>query len=100
MHGAGMMANNDLIRYMFAMGGDVKARADSTFGAGDNATSIPTPGTGDTVADMANGPRAHNLVHPETVDLLVSMGSANSDNCRASTCVIKERPDKKAPNNK
>jgi len=100
-HAAALMANNDLIQYMVAMGADVKARADSAFGPGDTAISIAvSAGTGDTVADMANGPRSHNLVHPATVDLLVALGSVNSDNCRASTCVIKERPDKKAPNNK
>jgi ankyrin repeat protein len=100
LHGAALMSNNDLIRYMVAMGADVKARANSAFGPGDTAVSIAVAaGMGDSVADMANGPRSHNLVHPETLELLVSLGSINSDNCRASTCVIKERSDKK-PNNK
>jgi hypothetical protein len=43
---------------------------------------------------MANGPRPHNLVYPETVALLEKLGSPNSDNCRASTCVIKGKADK------
>ena len=47
--------------------------------------------TGDTVADMANGPKAHNLQYPEIVEWLVSLGSENSDHCRAATCVVKTR---------
>jgi hypothetical protein len=44
---------------------------------------------------MANGPRAHNLVFPETVALLEKLGSINSNDCRASICNIKTNSDKK-----
>jgi len=50
-----------------------------------------------TVADMANGPRERNLVYPETVSLLMKLGSENSDYCRSAVCVIKPRPDQRKP---
>ena len=46
-------------------------------------------GNGDTVADMANGPKSHNMQYPETVEFLEMLGSENSDYCRASTCLVK-----------
>ena len=97
LHGAALTANNDVILYLVSKGADVKARANMVFGRGDGGAqdiSVDT-GTGDTVADMANGPRAHNLVFPETVDLLVKLGSINSDDCRASICNIKTTVPKK-----
>ena len=64
------------------------------FASGDGPGDSVAAGTGDSVADMANGPRPHNLAYPETVALLEKLGSANSVNCRASTCVIKGKADK------
>jgi hypothetical protein len=75
-----------------AMGGDVTARAANIFGAENQADKDAADGTGDSVADMANGPRAHNMQFPETVDLLVGLGSANSDNCRYAACVVPTLP--------
>ena len=94
LHGAGLTANNSLIMYLVAKGADVKARANEVFSGGDGPGEKVEPGQGDTVADMANGPRPHNLVYPEIVALLEKLGSENSNNCRASTCVLKTRPDK------
>lgn len=95
LHGAGLTADNDVILYLIAQGANVKARANQVFASGDGPGDDVASGMGDTVADMANGPRPHNLVFPETVTLLEKLGSANSDNCRASTCLIKGKPDKK-----
>jgi len=98
LHGAALVGNNDLILYLVAKGGDVKART-NTVGArndGDGDVDV-APGTGETVADMANGPRETAIVFPETVALLEKLGSENSDNCRASTCIQKPRTDKKTP---
>ena len=92
LHGAALTANNELILYLVAMGAEVKARATSVFGGEGEDDQTVTGGTGDTVADMANGPRAHNMQFPETVDLLVRLGSENSNNCRYATCVIKTLP--------
>ena len=56
------------------------------------------PGQGDTVADMANGWTEKTLQFPETVNLLIRMGSAFSNACFASVCVNPTRVDKpKAP---
>jgi ankyrin repeat protein len=94
LHGAALTAENNVLLYLVSMGADVKARADQVFASGDGPGEAVAAGTGDSVADMANGPRPHNLVFPETVALLEKLGSPNSDNCRASTCVIKGKPDK------
>ena len=97
LHGAALTASNEVILYLVSKGGDVKARASQTFGRGDGGAQdvIVGEGKGDTVADMANGPRAHNLVFPETVALLEKLGSINSNDCRASICNIKTNSDKK-----
>lgn len=97
LHAAALTGENSLIEYLVAQGADPRARANQFFGRGDGAGEDVAPGTGDTVADMANGPRERNLVYPETVALLVKLGSVNSDYCRAATCVIKPRPDQRKP---
>jgi ankyrin repeat protein len=95
LHGAALTANHDVIFYLLAMGGDVRARATNVFGGEGEADKDAEGGGGDTVADMANGPRAHNMQFPETVALLESLGSANSDNCRYASCVVKTLPSAK-----
>jgi ankyrin repeat protein len=97
LHGAALNGDNRLIEYLVAQGADVKARANQYFGRGDGAAESVKPGTGDTVADMANGPRERNLVYPETIALLVKLGSENSDYCRSAVCIIKPRPDQRKP---
>jgi ankyrin repeat protein len=93
LHGAGLTAEKDVILYLIAAGGDVTARARQVFGGTGKDDEKLDKETGDTVADMANGPRPHNLQYPEIVDLLVKLGSKNSNNCRASTCVVKTVPE-------
>ena len=89
LHGAALTTNIDVMAYLMAMGADVTARAYMVFGGvGENDAEV-VGATGDTVADMANGPKAHNLQYPEIVKWLVSLGSVNSDHCRAATCVVK-----------
>ena len=89
LHGAALTTNIDVMAYLVAMGGNVKARAKMVFG-GIGETDREVEGeTGDTVADMANGPKPHNLQYPEVVKWLESLGSENSDHCRAATCVVK-----------
>jgi ankyrin repeat protein len=97
LHGAALTGDNELIQYLVSRGADAKARANQYFGRGDGAADSVKPGTGDTVADMANGPRERNLVYPETISLLMKLGSENSDYCRAAVCVIKPRPDQRKP---
>ena len=89
LHGAALTGDLDAIRYLVAMGGNIKARAGQVFGGTGKEDQKVKEDTGDTVADMANGPRPHNLQYPETVELLMKLGSKNSNNCRASTCVVK-----------
>ena len=97
LHGAALTGNSDLIRYLVAAGADVRARATMRFGRADDTNEEAADGTGDTVADMANGPRERNLVYPEVVALLEKLGSENSNNCRASTCINNARPDDPDP---
>jgi ankyrin repeat protein len=102
LHGAAYVGDNDLINYLVAKGADVKARASGRLGGTQGAESVPD-GTGDTVADMANGPREKSLLHPATVALLESLGSENSHDCRSTACVNNtkaEKPAEKKPEKK
>jgi len=65
IHHAAARGDNELIRYLVEQGGDV--------------TVISR--RGQTTADMANGPVSRVSPIPETVALLESLGSANSNNC-------------------
>jgi uncharacterized protein len=77
LHGVAFRGDNDLVKFLVAKGAktDVKTK------------------TGDTIADMANGPIPHSIPHPETVALLESLGSANSHNCRSDQCLVAPQPD-------
>jgi len=72
LHGAAFLGNDQLITFLVEHGADAKAVAKDK----------------NTVADMANGPFAHAIVHPETIALLEKLGATNSNNCRADTCLI------------
>ena len=89
LHGAALTVDHEVIFYLMTMGADIKARASNIFGGAGSRDQGLNEETGDTVADMANGPKAHNMQYPETVILLEALGSDNSKNCRASTCVIR-----------
>ena len=65
IHHAAARGDNELILYLVEQGGDV--------------TVISR--RGQTTADMANGPVSRVSPIPETVALLESLGSANSNNC-------------------
>src|SRR4051812_16282349 len=93
LHGAAYVGDNDLINYLVAKGADVKARASGRLGGTQGAENVPD-GTGDTVADMANGPREKSLLHPTTVALLESLGSENSHDCRSTACVNNTKAEK------
>ena len=87
LHGAAYLGNNELINFLVSKGADVKARAHGFLQSEGQKVSEAPNGKGDTVADMANGPREHGIQHPDTLALLVKLGSVNSNNCRSSTCV-------------
>jgi ankyrin repeat protein len=65
LHHAAARGDNDMIRYLVSKGADVTAVARS----------------GQTVADMANGPVQRVSPFPETVALLEKLGSKNSHKC-------------------
>lgn len=88
LHGAALVGDNEVILYLVAKGADVTAKANMIYGRADDGNRDVDAGTGDTVADMANGPRERSIIYPETIDLLLGMGAENSDNCRASVCVL------------
>ena len=94
LHGAALTADHEVIGYLVAAGADVSSRADMVFGGIGETDADVDAETGDTVADMANGPKPHNLQYPETVAFLEHLGSPNSDHCRAATCVVKTLAEK------
>jgi ankyrin repeat protein len=96
LHGAALMGDDDIINYLVSKGADPKARASMIYGRADDGNKDVDKDTGDTVADMANGPRERNLVYPDTIALLEKLGSENTHNCRASTCVLNTLPDKQS----
>jgi uncharacterized protein len=96
LHGAAYVGDNDAIRYLVSKGANVKARASGRLGGTFGPSRVPAS-TGDTVADMANGPREKSLLHPETVKLLEGLGSENSHDCRSTACVNNTRIERKPP---
>jgi len=72
LHGAAYLGNNDMVNYLVGKGAKVDARSK----------------TGDSPADMANGPTRFGQPHPETLALLEKLGSHNSHNCRSDQCVV------------
>ena len=88
------MNNVELIDYLVAKGANVKARASFIYGRNDDTDRDVAEGKGDTIADMANGPREWNLQYPELVKHLVALGSEFNDDCRAAQCVQKTRADR------
>jgi ankyrin repeat protein len=93
LHGTAYVGDNEVIKYLVGKGANVKARAKGRLGGTQGAEDV-AEGQGDTVADMANGPREKSLLHPETVKLLESLGSENSNDCRSTACVNKTKVDK------
>jgi ankyrin repeat protein len=93
LHGTAYVGDNDVIKYLVSKGANVKARAKGRLGGTQGAEDV-AEGQGDTVADMANGPREKSLLHPETVKLLESLGSENSNDCRSTACVNRTKADK------
>ena len=65
LHHAAARGDNELIRYLVERGADVTIVSRS----------------GQTTADMANGPVQRIQPFPETLALLVSLGAVNNDNC-------------------
>jgi uncharacterized protein len=65
LHHAASRGDNEMIRYLVERGADVTAIAR----------------TGQTTADMANGPVERTPPYPSTIQLLESLGSANNNNC-------------------
>ena len=100
LHGAALMNDKELIDYLVAKGANVKARANTIYGRNSDTDEAVGEGMGDTVADMANGPREWNLQYPEIVTHLVKLGSEFSDNCKAAQCVQKTRAEKTEKNPK
>ena len=93
LHGSAYVGDNEVIKYLVSRGANVKARSKGRLGGTQGAESV-AEGSGDTVADMANGPREKSLLHPETVKLLESLGSENSHDCRSTGCVNNTKQEK------
>jgi ankyrin repeat protein len=67
VHHAAARGDNEMILYLVEQGADVTLVARN----------------GNTTADMANAPISRVEPIPETIDLLVSLGAVNNDNCRS-----------------
>ncbi len=67
LHHAAARGDNEMIMYLVELGADVTA-------VGRN---------GNTTADMANAPISRVEPFPETIELLVSLGAVNNNNCRS-----------------
>jgi uncharacterized protein len=93
LHGAAYVGDNQAISYLVSKGADPKARAKGRLGGTQGAVAVEA-GSGDSVADMANGPREKSLLHPETVKLLEGLGSFNSHDCRSTACVNNTKAEK------
>jgi ankyrin repeat protein len=65
MHNAAARGDNEMILYLVAHGGDVKA----------------VTKTGKTTVDMANGPQSRVSPIPETIALLEKLGAVNTHRC-------------------
>ena len=89
LHGAALIGNHDIIRYLVDKGADVTARANTISGSGDGGGTAQEvePGTGDAPADMANGWSMNAPQYPETVQFLIRLGSPFGNTCWASNCV-------------
>jgi ankyrin repeat protein len=98
LHGAAFIGDNDVIRYLVEQGADPGVRANQ-ISSGPSILAAE-PGQGDTVADMANGWKEKTLQFPETVSLLIDLGSEFSNTCWASVCVNPTRPGKDTKNNR
>ena len=90
LHGAAFVGANEIILYLVGKGADPKARADKRLQVGATGAEVEK-GDGETVADMANGPRQKSIVYPDTTAILDALGSENSNNCRASLCINANR---------
>jgi ankyrin repeat protein len=73
LHFAAARGDIEMIHYLIEKGADVTARS-RPGGGFENGYSV---------ADMANGPQPRITPMPAVVELLVSLGSANSNNCRS-----------------
>ena len=65
LHNAAAIGHHEMVQFLFANGGDVTVVSEA----------------GQTVADMANGPRQRIQPFPETIALLLKLGSPYNDNC-------------------
>ena len=71
LHGAAALGNNEMVEFLVARGADVTAINKA----------------GDSAADMAFGPSRFFIPKPDTVQLLVALGSPFRNNCRSDQCV-------------
>ena len=71
LHGAAALGHDEMVAFLVARGATVNAI---------NAA-------GNSPADMAFGPSRFFIPKPETVDLLVRLGSSFQNNCRSDQCV-------------
>lgn len=81
LHGAAYRGSNEVVQLL----ADKGARADIIAKSGDSP------------ADMAFGPERYGTTHPETVALLVKLGSPFQNSCRSDQCLPPPKLDKAKP---
>jgi hypothetical protein len=85
LHRAAFRGDTELLR--FPLGKDAKI---------DVVTDVVTK-DGWRAADRANGPAATAEQYPDTIALLVKLGSLFANNCHSSRCLIVDGKDRKKP---
>jgi ankyrin repeat protein len=87
LHGAAYLGANDVVLYLLGKGADISVRSTGVISQEGQDVSDAPNHKGDTVVDMANGPRTHGFQHFDTIKLLESFGGVNSHNCRSDMCL-------------
>ena len=91
LHGAAALGNDEMVEFLVARGAPPSTRRRTrrpTWRSAPRASSSRSRTQAEnSPADMAFGPSRFFIPKPDTVDLLVGLGSSFQNNCRSDQCV-------------